>query len=130
AVTVSSDGCTDVAGNSAPAKTSAAFKIDKTAPVLADLGPTTSPNGAPRHQADVTTRSAASDTRAGLAASCIAAYPDNGAGHILPAPTPRAAGLAVTVSSDGCTDVAGNSAPAKTSAAFKIDKTAPVLADL
>ncbi len=129
AVKVSSDACTDEAGNTAAAIDSAAFKIDKTAPSITDLGPTTSPNLAGWYKTDVVNKFKASDSLSGLDGACLTAYPD-ASGDRVQSKTTTGEGTAVKVSSDPCTDVAGNTAAAKDSAAFKIDKTAPSITDL
>src|SRR5204863_8389970 len=111
AVTVNSDCYTDVARNSPPAFPTRRSSDLKTAPVLADLGPTTSPNGAGWYKADVTNRVRANDSTSVTESTRIPASAGNSAGHNLQAKTSSGEGAAVTVSSDGCTDVAGNSAP-------------------
>ena len=76
AVKVSSDACTDEAGNTAAAKTSAAFKIDKTDPAISDLGPTTPANANGWYKTDVVNQFKASDALSGLDATCQTALPD------------------------------------------------------
>jgi hypothetical protein len=135
AVVLSSEGagqsasgdCTDKAGNVSATATASGIKIDKTAPVITDLGPTTSPNGNGWYKTDVVNRFQAADGLSGLDSACLAAYPASGSDRIQ-AKTTSGEGAAVTVVSDSCADEAGNSAAAKTSAAFKIDKTAPTIA--
>jgi hypothetical protein len=129
AVTTTSDSCTDVAGNTAAAVTSTTFKIDKTAPVIVNLGPLTSPNANGWYNADVTNRFSVTDALSGLGATCLEAFPE-ASGQNVQSKTTTGEGAAVTVSSDTCVDVAGNTAIAVTSAAFKIDKTAPVIVQL
>ena len=128
-LTTTSDSCTDLAGNTAPAVTSTAFNIDKTAPVIVNLGPLTSPNSNGWYNANVTNRFSVTDALSGLGATCVEAFPDVSGVHVQ-SKTTTGEGAAVTVSSDTCTDVAGNTATAVTSAAFKIDKTAPVIVQL
>src|SRR5215211_2248160 len=124
AVKVSSSGCTDVAGNGAAALDSAAFKVDKTAPTITDLGPTSSPNANGWYKDDVANRFGAADGRSGLDSACLAVYPDAGGARIQ-SKTTSGEGTAVTVDSDSCADQAGNTATAKTSATFKVDKATP-----
>ncbi len=106
---------------------------DKTAPTITDLGATTSPNGNGWYKANVTNKFAASDTLSGLSSGCIANFPlvtdttDASYGKYVESKTTSGEGGAVTVNSDSCTDVAGNSASALTSASFQIDKTAPTV---
>jgi large repetitive protein len=129
AVTVNSDPCSDEAGNTAAALSSAEFKIDKTAPTITDLGPTTSPNLAGWYTTDVVNRFKASDPLSGLDSDCLTAYPLD-SGDRVQSKTTTGEGTAVMVSSDACTDEAGNTAAAIDSAAFKVDKTAPSITDL
>ena len=129
AVKVSSDPCTDAAGNTASAIDSAAFKVDKTAPTITDVGPTTNPNGDGWYMTDVANRFKASESLSGLDSDCLSAYPNDG-GDRVQSKTTNSEGSAVKVSSDPCTDVAGNTAAAIDSAAFKIDKTAPTITNL
>ena len=102
------------------------IKIDKTAPSIADLGPTTSANGAGWYNTDVTNRFKATDALSGLDTACLGVFPDI-AGERIQSKTTSGEGTAVTVTSDSCADAAGNTASAVTSAEFKIDKTAPVI---
>ena len=116
--------CTNNAGlstNAAPLT----VKLDKTAPVITDLGPTTAANGNGWYQTDVVNQFKASDALSGLNAACESAFPDPVSGGRRQDKTTSGEGAAVTVTSNGCTDLAGNTAAAKTSAAFKIDKTKP-----
>ena len=130
AVKVSSDSCTDAAGNIAAAIDSASFKIDQTAPSITDQGATSSPNGSGWYNADVTNKFRASDSLSGPNAACVTAFPDAVTGGREQSKTTTGEGAAVKVSSSGCTDVAGNTAVATESAAFKIDQTAPSITDL
>jgi hypothetical protein len=59
---VTSDSCTDVAGNTAAGSDSASFKVDKTSPTISDLGPTTQPNAAGWYKTDVANRFQAGDS--------------------------------------------------------------------
>jgi hypothetical protein len=127
AIVVTSDSCTDVAGNTAPGVASAAFKIDKTAPVILSLGPTTSPNAAGWYNTDVTNRFRVTELLSGPDAACQAAFPLDGSDRIQ-SKTTVGEGTAITVTSNGCADLAGNSAAGISSASFKIDKTAPLVA--
>jgi hypothetical protein len=123
--TVNSGGsCTDNAGNSAAAASFGPVKVDKTAPTISDLGPTSSPNAAGWYKTDVTNRFKASDGGSGLDSACLAAYPEV-SGERVQSKTTSGEGTAVSVDSDGCGDVAGNTAAAKTSAAFKVDLSRP-----
>ena len=126
-IVVTSDSCTDVAGNTVPGVASAAFKIDKTAPVILNLGPTTTPNAAGWYNTDVTNRFQVTEVLSGPDAACQAAFPLVGSDRIQ-SKTTVGEGNAVTVTSNGCADLAGNSAAGISSAAFKIDKTAPLVA--
>ena len=127
--TVTSGGaCTDNAGNVAAAASFGPVKIDKTAPAITDLGPTSSPNASGWYKADVTNRFKATDALSGLNSACLAAYPDVG-GDRIQSKTTSGEGTAVKVTSDSCTDQAGNSATGIDSAGFKIDKTAPQTSD-
>ena len=126
AVKVMSDSCTDAAGNTATAIASAAFKIDKTAPDIVNLGPTTQPNGDLWYNTDVTNRFKVTELLSGVDAACQAAFPLVGADRIQ-SKTTVGEGLAIVVTSDGCADLAGNISPGKLSGVFKIDKTAPLV---
>jgi hypothetical protein len=100
---------------------------DKTAPTITDLGPTTSPNGAGWYNTDVTNKFQASDSLSGLNAACVTAFPANMAGDNIQSKTTSSEGTAVKVTSDSCTDVAGNTAAGIDSANFQIDKTKPTV---
>ena len=116
--------CTDRAGNVSNTATASGINIDKTAPAITDLGPTTSPNGNGWYKTDVTNRFQVTDSLSGLDSDCLADFPDD-AGDRIQSKTTTGEGSAVTISSDGCGDLAGNTAAAKQSAAFQIDQTAP-----
>ena len=103
---------TDVAGNSATF-TTAAFKIDKTAPTLT-WGTPTAPNGAGWNNTNVTVPYTTADSLSGVSGSSPSS-------PLVITTEGSAVTGTVTV-----TDVAGNSATF-TTAAFKIDKTAPTL---
>ena len=124
-VTVVSGPCSDLAGNTNSGVSSASFKIDLTTPVITDLGPTTSPNGNGWYKTDVINQFRVSDALSGLNAVCEVAFPDPVSGGRRQDRTTSGEGAAITVDSSSCTDVAGNTASAKTSAAFKVDKTDP-----
>jgi hypothetical protein len=113
----------DEAGNKETLQ-STSFKIDTSAPTISDLGPTTQPNANGWYNTDVTNRFEASDSGSGLDDACQTAFSDQ-AGHNVQSKTTSGEGMAVKVTSDSCTDVAGNTATGKDSATFKIDKTAP-----
>jgi M6 family metalloprotease-like protein len=129
ALKVTSDNCIDVAGNTAAAKDSATFKVDKTSPTISDLGPTTQPNQAGWYTTDVTNRFQAGDSLSGLNAACVTAFPADQAGDNIQSRTTSGEGPAVKVTSDSCTDLAGNTAAANDSATFKIDKSNPSVAE-
>ncbi len=117
----------DNAGNVETTQTRT-IKIDKTAPAITDLGPTAAPDGTNSwYTVNVTNRFKASDSLSGLNASCQSAFPDV-SGERIQSKTTNGEGSSVKVSSDSCTDVAGNTATSIDSAGFKIDKTAPTLA--
>jgi probable HAF family extracellular repeat protein len=113
----------DEAGNKeTPQSTS--FKIDTSAPTISDLGPIAQPNANGWYNTDVANRFEASDSGSGLDGACQTAFPDQG-GQNVQSKTTSDEGSAVKVTSDSCTDVAGNTATGKDSATFKIDKSAP-----
>jgi hypothetical protein len=123
--TVNSAGeCTDNAGNSAAGASFGPVKIDKTAPSITDLGPTTDPNLAGWYKTNVVNEFKASDSLSGLDSDCLTAYPDVG-GERIRSKTVTSEGTAEKVTSDQCRDVAGNLAAGIDSASFKIDKSAP-----
>lgn len=134
-VTLSSEGANqsvtrsvaDAAGNIA-SDTVDNIKIDTSAPTISDLGPTTQPNANGWYNTDVTNRFEASDSGSGLDDACQTAFSDQ-AGHNVQSKTTSGEGMAVKVTSDSCTDVAGNTATGKDSATFKIDKTAPSVSE-
>jgi large repetitive protein len=134
-VTLSSEGAnqsvtrsvTDAAGNTA-SDTVHNIKIDTSAPTISDLGPTTQPNANGWYNTDVTNRFEASDSGSGLDDACQTAFSDQ-AGHNVQSKTTSGEGMAVKVTSDSCTDVAGNTATGEDSATFKIDKTAPSVSE-
>ena len=113
----------DKAGNT-ESPHSISFKIDTSAPTISDLGPTTQPNANGWYKTNVTNSFKASDSGSGLNVACQTAFPDQ-AGENIQSRATGGEGSAVTVTSDSCTDLAGNTATGKDSATFKIDKTAP-----
>lgn len=90
------------------------IKRDATPPVITDDGPSTSPNGAGWYNTDVVDEFSASDAFSGLAA-----------GTSPFTRTTTGEGTSVSVSSGSVSDLAGNTNDGISSAAFKIDKTAP-----
>jgi hypothetical protein len=114
---------TDKAGNVEDQKT-LTVKIDKTAPTITNLGPTTQPNALGWYKTDVTNRFKASDALSGLSTACTTSFPAQGNDNIQ-SKTTSGEGLSVKVTSDRCTDVAGNTAAGIDSDNFQIDKTAP-----
>ncbi|HET9498235.1 MAG TPA: PxKF domain-containing protein, partial [Candidatus Limnocylindria bacterium] len=118
---VSSDGdCVDNAGNSASTPVTVLVSIDKTAPVITDDGPTTAANVNGWYNADVVNEFSVDAGISGPDATCAPAFSGGSQSK-----TTTGEGFAVTVTSDGCTDLAGNTAGGKTSAGFQIDKTKP-----
>jgi hypothetical protein len=128
AVKVSSSSCTDVAGNTATAIDSAAFKIDKTKPSITDELATTSPNANGWYKTDVVNKFKASDANSGLSTACVAAFDTAVSGGRTQLKTTSGEGSSVKVKSDDCADEAGNTADGIFSAEFKVDKTAPSVA--
>ena len=123
---VTSNGdCIDKAGNADSSATFGPVKIDKTAPVIPDEGPTTSPNGNGWYNTDVTNEFSLDAGISGPYAACALAFPGDAQSK-----TTSGEGLAVSVTSDACTDLAGNTAPGVPSADFQIDQTAPVIIGL
>jgi CSLREA domain-containing protein len=100
------------------------IKLDKTAPVISDLGPTSQPNTNGWYNTNVTNLFKASDPGSGLSNACKADFPLT-AGENVQSKTTSGEGSAVKVTSDGCSDVAGNSATGVQSAGFKVDLTNP-----
>jgi hypothetical protein len=123
--------CEDQAGNIASGPAFSPIKIDTSAPSLSDLGPTTQPNTAGWYKTDVTNTFKATDSLgSGLNGACKTAFPANQAGNNIQSKTTTGEGSALKVTSNSCTDVAGNTAPGIDSASFKIDKTAPTVIGL
>ena len=82
----------------------------------------TAPNGNGWYKTDVTNTFNLNADISGPDAACALAFPSN-----TQTKTTSGEGLAVTVTSNSCTDLAGNTASAVTSAGFQIDKSAPVI---
>ncbi len=120
-----SGSCSDNAGNVANLASFGPIWIDKTAPVIVDEGPTTGPNGAGWYKTNVTNQFSVSDALSGINAACDAAFNEAGDWQ---SKTTSGEGTAVTVTSDGCTDVAGNPASGVSSDPFMIDLTNPTVA--
>ena len=118
AVTVGSPAFTDIAGNTtrSGSATSDAFKIDKTAPRVSFTGATTEPNEHGWYNTDVEAIFTGTDDVSGPASVTDTAK-TSGEGDNL------------TAASPAFQDVAGNTtaAGAATSAAYKVDKTAPTV---
>src|SRR5207244_1441898 len=125
ATLTSSGSCTDNAGNPASAGSFGLIKVDKTAPVISDGGPTTLANGNGWYKTDVTNGFSLNADISGPDAACLLAFPSNAQTK-----TTSGEGSALTVTSDGCTDLAGNAASGVTSAAFKVDQTNPSITNL
>jgi hypothetical protein len=115
AVTIASGEVVDEAGNVAQSTDSKPFKIDKTAPSLRVVGPTSQPNPAGWYNNDVTINFSVSDALSGLADQGQASFPK----------TIDSEGDAVTISSGDVADQAGNVARSKKAGSFKIDKSKP-----
>jgi hypothetical protein len=120
--------CTNDAGLSTDAS-SLTVKLDKTAPLISDLGPTpAAPNGLNSwYTTDVSNAFKATDATSGLNAACLSAFPVNGSGDNVQSKTTGGEGAALHVTSTGCTDLAGNAATGKPSASFMVDLTNPVV---
>ena len=116
----STGDCIDMAGNAATAATASGINIDKTAPVISDDGPTAAANVNGWYNADVTNDFSVDADISGPDAACAAAFPGGSQSR-----TTTGEGTALNVTSDGCTDLAGNTASGVTSANFSVDKTAP-----
>jgi hypothetical protein len=112
--------CIDLAGNPADGASVSGINIDKTAPLISDDGATTSPNVNGWYKTNVTNDFSVDAGISGPNAACALAFPSNAQSK-----TTSGEGFAVTVTSDGCTDLAGNAAVGLSSAGFQIDKTAP-----
>jgi hypothetical protein len=93
---------TSAGGSDGPVTVS--IKIDQSAPVISDDGPTTLPNGNGWYNTNVVNAFSVDADISGPDAACAAAFPGGSQTQ-----TTSGEGLAVTVTSDGCTDLAGNS---------------------
>jgi hypothetical protein len=102
--------------------------IDSVAPAIADLGPTpATPNGNNGwYVTPVSNGFEATDETSGLSAACITDFPLI-SGHNRQSKTTSGEGNSKTVTSDGCSDVAGNAAAGKTSVGFKVDLNDPTV---
>ena len=100
--------------------------IDANAPTISNLGPTTSATNG-WYKTDVTNAFRATDSGSGLNDACITAFQANQAGDNVQSKTTTGEGTALKVTSDGCTDVAGNTSQGIDSANFKVDKTKPLI---
>jgi hypothetical protein len=118
--TSASATCTDNAGNVSDPAFSNSFKYDATAPSITDTGAATSPNSNGWYKTDVVNGFSVDADISGPDAACAAAFPGGSQTK-----TTSGEGLAVGVTSDGCTDNAGNTATGEASADFQVDKTAP-----
>src|SRR5215210_5195038 len=95
------------------------FKVDTIAPSINDDGTTQTPNGAGWFNSAVTNDFSASDATSGLADTSKADFSVSSGTN---------EGTAVKINSGPVSDNAGNTNSGIDSAAFKIDKTAPVVA--
>ena len=119
AVKVASGTVADKAGNVAASIESKGFQVDKTAPSVKDEGPdaqVSTPNAAGWYNKDVANKFSATDGLSGLAAADQSF-----------AKSSSTEGSAVKINSGTVTDKAGNQSESVDSAAFKIDKTKPVI---
>ena len=108
----------DAAGNVSATATDT-IVLDTLAPVIQDAGVQSGTPGANGwYVSAVSNRFTASDTGSGLDPACASAFPKN-------VSTGSGEGTAVTVSSGGCADLAGNTNVGISSASFKIDLTDP-----
>src|SRR5258706_5621413 len=98
--------------------------VDKTAPSITDGGPTTLANVNGWYKTDVTNTFNLKADISGPHSPSDLAFPANSQTK-----TTTGEGSALTVTSDGCTDLAGNSASGIGSASFMVDKTAPSITD-
>jgi hypothetical protein len=129
--TISTEGATTVKwraiDNAAnlQAVQSGTVKIDTTAPVISDLGPTAAPDGDDGwYKSNVINQFKAEDLLSGLSAPCDATFDQTGDVKNV---TISSEGSAQKGASGSCFDNAGNEAGSIDSAAFKIDKTAPLV---
>jgi hypothetical protein len=94
--------------------------LDTTAPVITDAGPTAPANGNGWYNTDVTNTFSLDADISGPDATCAAAFPGDSQTK-----TTTGEGVALNVTSDSCTDLAGNTATGVTSADFQVDQSAP-----
>lgn len=95
------------------------WKIDRKAPTISGVGPTTVANSAGWYKTDVVNQFSASDGGSGLAGGLSSPYAFS--------KTTSGEGAAVTVASGSVFDAVGNENTGVDSAAFKIDKTQPTV---
>jgi Bacterial Ig-like domain/Bacterial Ig domain len=114
--------CVDAAGNSATTVAVSPIQVDKTPPVITYTAAESSPNANNWFNADVTADFSVNAGVSGPDAACAAAFPGG-----VQAKTTTGEGAAITVTSDDCTDLAGNHAAGVSSAAYQIDKSKPVI---
>ena len=108
----------DAGGNISPAATDS-IVLDTTAPTIHNAGVQSGTAGANEwYVSAVVNRFTANDSGSGLSAACSASFPED-------LSTGSNEGAGVTVSSGGCSDLAGNTNAGISSAAFKIDLTDP-----
>jgi hypothetical protein len=119
-VCTATDGASPANTGNTGSSNTATVRIDKTSPLITDEGPTPAvPDGSNGwYVTPVANGFAASDGGSGLSVACAASFPKS-------VSTGAAEGSAVTVGSGSCADVAGNVNAGTSSAAFKIDATAP-----
>jgi hypothetical protein len=113
---------TDSNSNTTDPAATTSLKLDTVAPAITDEGANPgTPNGTNGwYITAVSNGFSATDATSGLDATCAAAFPNN-------VSTGSNEGSAVTVSSAGCSDVAGNTNSGISSAEFMIDLTSPTV---
>jgi len=120
ALTVTSDGISDMAGNAATGVQAGPYKVDKTLPVITAGTPTGTPGNNAWWISDVTVPFSATDNLSGFA-------PGGALSATMASKTTSGEGSALTVTSDGISDMAGNAATGVQSGPYKVDKTPPVV---
>jgi hypothetical protein len=115
---VISGSAKDVAGNIGTA--SVTLNIDKTPPVITAGTPTGTPGENDWWISDVTVPFSATDNLSGFA-------PNGALSTTMVSKTTSGEGSALTVTSDGISDMAGNAATGVQSGPYKVDKTPPVV---
>ena len=115
---VVSGSAKDVAGNIGMA--SVTLNIDKTPPVITAGTPTGTPGENDWWISDVTVPFSATDNLSGFA-------PNGALSATMASKTTSGEGSALTVTSDGISDMAGNAAAGVQSGPYKVDKTPPVV---